>query len=111
MTYIIAGKLQNNIFIMADCIVKNVETKRETITNKIIKLYSSTDTFYTFTGVQFIDNCVKIYDYWMYKNKQKNDFIDSSDSINNLQAVIKRMIETFSEQKRMTLGLNRLFFC
>ncbi len=110
MTYIIAGKKQNSTFMMADTIVTNVETKQKTIVNKMIKLESSKSTYYTFTGVQFIDNCVRTYDFWLSNTKRESDFISGVNSIKELQSVIKRMIDTFSGREQMTLEINRLFF-
>lgn len=110
MTYIIAGKKQNSTFMMADTIVTNSEATKKTIINKIIKLESSESTYYTFTGVQFIDNCVRTYDFWLKNTKRENDFISGKNSIKELQLVIKKMVETFPGREQMSLYINRLFF-
>lgn len=110
MTYIIAGKLPNSTFMMSDCIVTNSQTNENTFFHKMIKLTSSISTYYSFTGVQFIDNCVRTYDFWLNMHNKVNDFVDGTNSINELKKVIEKMIETFPDADKMNLEKNRLFF-
>ena len=83
---------------------------KKTIIDKSIKLDSGIETYYTFTGSQFIDNCVRSFDYWLALNDKKNDFISGFTSIGQLQNVIQRMIATFPGRDKLNLKDNRLFF-
>lgn len=140
MTQIIAGKFKGSTFVMADCIVKSAIKKRginrlvdflppkiirwkylpfkfkmekpEThFTSKIRKLESSESTYFTFTGIGFILNCVSTLDEW-YASKQikvDNDFYLGNESLEQLIRIINRTILSYPNNN-LQLGRNRLFF-
>jgi hypothetical protein len=110
MTYIVAGKLKNSSFLVADCIVNNAETSQKTFIDKVSKLDSSENLFYSLTGIQFIDNAVRSYDWWLHIKNRNNDFIKGMNSFNELLLVIQRMVDSFSDKESLRLGINRLFF-
>jgi len=108
MTYIIAGRFKGSSFMMSDCIVTNRE--KRTFINKTAELESSSNTYYSLTGVQFIDNCVKCYDGWLVDHNKTNDFIDGMNSIHDLILVIDKMCDSYPDKDQLNLGENRLFF-
>lgn len=110
MTYIIAGKLNGSTFMMADCIVTNSQTSDTCFTQKLVKLDSSESTFFSFTGIQFIDICLKYFDAWLFDQNKTNDFTTGDHSIEQFQVAIKMFLKTFPERDTLKLGSNRLFF-
>ena len=108
MTYIIAGKLKDRTFMMVDAIITNEKTRKKTFRNKLVKLDSSYETYYSMSGIAFIDNCIRVYDDWLSQNNKENDFITGEESIKRLIKIIDKMLA--SCPVKVKLNSNKIFF-
>jgi hypothetical protein len=111
MTYIIAG-IQNNIpFLMVDCISLNKE-KKKSFSNKLIKLESSKNTYFTLTGNQLLSDAIRLYDNWLFSNNKINDFITGSDSIDSaIDFFLNKVIKKCSDKEKVKICKdNKIFF-
>lgn len=140
MTEIIAGKLDESTFMMADCISQSIPNKKglyqllddlplnisqweylsskykrnkfqANFTNKINKLESSENTYFTSTGKGFLLNCILTLDAWYASRplKVQNDFCQGEESLGQLIQVIYRSLESCPIHN-LQLGQNRLVF-
>jgi hypothetical protein len=111
MTHIVAGKLADRTFMMADCISTEHGTRKRKFVEKLCKLESSEDTFFSMAGNVFIDNCVHTLDVWYTVNniKKSNDFCTGEVSFNDLKNLIERSL-WYVNNGDVSLGENRLFF-
>ncbi|MEI6347261.1 MAG: hypothetical protein WCP69_04855 [Bacteroidota bacterium] len=109
MTYIVAGKLSSCTCLMADCIV-NRTGDTPIFTDKIRKLTSSDDTFFSVTGNCLIPESVEILDMWLFSLGRPNDFISGNNSITDLVKLISWRFDKYHRTDGAKLDNNRIFF-
>lgn len=110
MTQIVTGKLPKCTFMISDCIAKNGSKK--TFVDKIVKLSSSENVYFSLTGASFMMTCLSEYDYWLAINNKRNDFIEGENCIKEFIEVIKLMYkyEVSVYKNSICFGRQRLFF-
>ncbi len=115
MTYIIAGKLEDSTFLMADSIAtfKQDYKNSYTLTDKITKLESSIEeTYYSLAGGGVISSIIYAYDRWLSKiRNESNDFITGEKSINHIERILNNItITNIIPKEESNASLTRLFF-
>jgi hypothetical protein len=91
MTLIVAGKLDNNPFLMVDCVGKQED--KFTFINKLTKFRSAKDTFYTLCGSDRFMYAISIYDEKIFLENKVINFNDDSflnEVLEIYQLLIKR---------------------
>lgn len=110
MTFMIAGKMHSQTFLMADCKVKLVGGKPPIFSDKVLRLESSENTYCSLAGTQFMYDCIQSYDTWLTSQDQDNDFLTGDRSIYELLAAIQRFRDKYPFEDPLLLKKNRLFF-
>ena len=83
MTYIVAGKLNNEPFLMVDSIVSNSENENKEFKIKLRKLDSVSNTYFCITGHSLLSAVIEEYNYWLSINNGVF-YINSSDTIDEI---------------------------
>jgi hypothetical protein len=110
MTYIVTGKLKNCCFLMADCISTNKKENKQSYRDKLYKLTSSENEYFSFTGTVLVSHALQILDTRLKQLNLSHDFFIGSDSIKLLLDVIQKFLDVHPDKKNVNLGDNRLFF-
>ncbi len=111
MTYIVAGQIADSKFLMADCIATNQTNGGEAthyFAEKVKKLLSDPNIFFTLAGKSYVAQLIENYDYWLYSQGTQLNFLEES----NIKSLVK-FLEFANERNpegKQKLGDNRLFF-
>ena len=103
MTFIVAGKFNNNPFLMVDSVVSGNEHnngKYYYFKNKLYKLNSSRDDMYfTLSGTAIILDILAEYDLWLIRQDGFIDFESDASFITELKFLLENSIriDTFSK--------------
>lgn len=111
MTYIIAGQLDNINFLMSDCIGKGEASNGKNIylfVEKIKRLMSDSDTYFSMTGPGYLAQIVELYDYWLYSQGIKSNFLET-EFLTKLMNFIG-LATAHHPDKDIKLKANRFFF-
>lgn len=104
MTFIVAGKLRNKTFLMADCVVTGPDGK--TFTDKVRKAESVANTFFTLAGGAFLDGCLWAFDMRLAQAGRALNIYD----ISLLRKVIDGYLATDKDAAKIHFERNRIFF-
>lgn len=103
MTYIIAGKLKGNPFLMVDCIAYNsdlsdMHSPRLLFSNKLMKFRSLKDTYCCLTGDAKIMDSIELFDRKNHFNKTEINY-DSQNFIDEVFVFYKHLINKSKVEK------------
>lgn len=110
MTYIVGGKLNNVPFLMVDCIASG--GNKTSFNNKLNKLESSENTFFTLTGNRELAHVIQILDSWLSINDLENDFMTGHNSMNSAIEIFYKYSDFQECLKNINFqpSENRVFF-